>query len=175
MSGRSRSCYRWPEQNNSIRSRRSQYFVRSRFTRAHSLESDLSYAARYLLKHNSYRTVCFFEAMDLYRTFDVKFNPMDSSHFESNFKRTINYPTTRTNMNGPSKRMTYWRYSGDSRIKKVGGTPRPRKKVVVQHKCLSCMVIFHCNKDWFAIIKPIKPNVGLWTSSERSPESLQIV
>jgi len=25
----------------------------------------------------------FFEAMDLYRTLDLKFNPMDSSHFES--------------------------------------------------------------------------------------------
>jgi len=25
----------------------------------------------------------FFEAMDLYRTLDLKFKPMDSSHFES--------------------------------------------------------------------------------------------
>jgi len=58
--------------------------------------------------------------MDLYRTLDLKFNPMDSSHFESNLKRTINCPTTRANMNEPSKRMTYWRYSGDSRMKKVG-------------------------------------------------------
>jgi len=58
--------------------------------------------------------------MDLYRTLDLKFNPMGSSYFESNFKRTINCPTTRANMNEPSKRMTYWRYSGDSRMKKVG-------------------------------------------------------
>jgi len=51
----------------------------------------------------------FFEAMDLYRTLDLKFNPMDSSYFENNFKRTINCPTTRANMNEPSKRRTYWR------------------------------------------------------------------
>jgi len=54
---------------------------------------------------------------------------MDSSHFESNFKRTINCPTTRANINEPIKRMTYWRYSGDSRMKKVGGTEGPRKNV----------------------------------------------
>jgi len=35
------------------------------------------------------------------------------------------------------------------------------------------MVIFHCNEDLFAMIKPTKPN--LWISSELSPESLQIV
>jgi len=44
-----------------------------------------------------------------------------------------------------------------------------------QHKCLSCMVIFRCNEDWFALINPIKPNIGLWLSSEPSSESLQIV
>jgi len=38
---------------------------------------------------------------------------------------------------------------------------------------LSCMVIFHCDEDWFAMIKPIKPNIGLWISSEPSPETLQ--
>jgi len=54
---------------------------------------------------------------------------MDSSHFESNLKRTINCSTTRASMNEPSKRMTYWRYSGASRMKNVGGTARPRKKV----------------------------------------------
>jgi len=37
------------------------------------------------------------------------------------------------------------------------------------------MVIFHCNEDLFAMIKPIKPNISLWISSEMSPESLQIV
>ena len=50
--------------------------------RAHSLESELSYAAKYFLKHNSYRTEFFFEAMDLYRTLDLNFNPMDSSFRE---------------------------------------------------------------------------------------------
>jgi len=82
-----------------------------------------------ILKHNSYRAECFFEAMDLYRTLDLKFNPVDSSHFESNFKRTINCPTTRANMNEPSKRMTSWRYSGDSRMKKMGSTAGPRKNL----------------------------------------------
>ena len=71
----------------------------------------------------------FFEAMDLYRTLDLKFNPMESSHFESNFKRTIDCPTTRANMIGPCKRMTYWRCSGDSKMKKVGPSAGPRKKV----------------------------------------------
>jgi len=60
----------------------------------------------------------FLEAMDLHKTLDLKFNTMDNSHFENNFKRTINCPTTRANMNEPSKRMTYWRYSGDSKMKK---------------------------------------------------------
>jgi len=32
-------------------------------------------------------------------------------------------------MQEPSKRMTYWRYSGDSGMKEVGGTAGPRKKV----------------------------------------------
>jgi len=49
-----------------------------------------------------------FEAMDLYRTLDLKSNLMDSSHFENNFKRTINCPATRANMNEPSTQMTYW-------------------------------------------------------------------
>jgi len=31
-----------------------------------------------------------FEAIDLYRTLDLKTNPMDSSHFENNFKQTVN-------------------------------------------------------------------------------------
>ena len=58
--------------------------------------------------------------MDFYKTLDLKFNPTNSSHFENNFKRTINCPTTRAGMNEPSKWMTYWRYSGDSRMKKAG-------------------------------------------------------
>jgi len=37
--------------------------------------------------------------MDLYRTLDLKSNPVDSFNFESNFKRTINFPATRANMN----------------------------------------------------------------------------
>jgi len=33
-------------------------------------------------------------------------------------------------------------------LKKWGwGTAGPRKKVGGQHKCLSCMVIFHCFED----------------------------
>jgi len=44
-----------------------------------------------------------------------------------------------------------------------------------QHKCLSCLVIIPCNEDRFAMINPIKPNIGLWMSSEPSSESLQIV
>ena len=44
----------------------------------------------------------FLEATDLYKTLDLKFNPMDSSHFENKFKQTINCPTTRANMNEPS-------------------------------------------------------------------------
>jgi len=50
----------------------------------------------------------FFEAMDLYGTFDLKSNPMDSSHFENKFKQTINCPATWANMNEPSKQWTYW-------------------------------------------------------------------
>jgi len=52
----------------------------------------------------------FFEAMDLYGTFDLNSNPIDSSHFENNFKRMINCRLTRTNMNEPSKQRTYWRH-----------------------------------------------------------------
>jgi len=48
--------------------------------------------------------------MDLYRTLDLKSNPMDSSHFENNFKQTMNCPRTRANMNEPNERMTYWCY-----------------------------------------------------------------
>ena len=68
--------------------------------------------------------------MDLYRTLDLKFNPTDRSHFGSNFKRTINCPTTRVNMSEPSKRMTYCYCTGDSRMKKSGATAGPRKEVV---------------------------------------------
>jgi len=42
--------------------------------------------------------------LDLYRTLDLKSNQMDSSHFENNFKRTINCPATRANVNEPSIR-----------------------------------------------------------------------
>ena len=70
----------------------------------------------------------FFEAMGLYKPLDLKFNPMGSSHFENNFKRTINCPTTLANMKEPSKWVTYWRYSGDSKMKKVGGLRSQGKK-----------------------------------------------
>jgi len=42
--------------------------------------------------------------LDLYIALDLKSNPMDSSHFENNFKLTINCPATRANMNEPSIR-----------------------------------------------------------------------
>jgi len=48
----------------------------------------------------------FFEAIDFNRTLDLNFNLMNSFHFESNFKRTINCPTTPANVNEPSKRIT---------------------------------------------------------------------
>ena len=57
MSGLSRSCCRWPEYN--VRSRRSLNFVRSCFIQAHPSESELPYAIKYFLKHNSYRIECF--------------------------------------------------------------------------------------------------------------------
>jgi len=52
----------------------------------------------------------FFEAMDLYKTSDLKSDPIDSSQFENNFKQMISYPATWANMNEPSKQRTYWRY-----------------------------------------------------------------
>jgi len=52
----------------------------------------------------------FFEAMDMYRTLALKSNPVESSHFENNFKQTINCLVTRANMNEPSKQRTSWRY-----------------------------------------------------------------
>jgi len=42
--------------------------------------------------------------LDLYIALDLKSNPMDSFHFENNFKGTINCPATRDNMNEPSIR-----------------------------------------------------------------------
>jgi len=48
--------------------------------------------------------------MDLYRTLDLIFNPVDSSHFEMNFTRTINCPETPASMNEPSKLKTDQRY-----------------------------------------------------------------
>jgi len=45
-----------------------------------------------------------------YRTLDMKSNLVDSSHFENNFKRIINFPVTRVNMNEHSKQRTNWRY-----------------------------------------------------------------
>jgi len=48
--------------------------------------------------------------------------------------------------------------SGNSRMKKLGG----------QHKCLPFMVIFCCKEDWFAVINPIKPNIGLFVNIVRT-------
>jgi len=94
----------WPEWNNLVRSRSSLDFVRSCFNRAHPLEPELPYAIKYfkLIIHIGLNV---FEAIDLYRTLDLKSNPMDSSHFENNFKRIINCPVTRGNMNEPSTQM----------------------------------------------------------------------
>ena len=51
-------------------------------------------------------------------------------------------------------------------MKKVGwGHCRAKEKSRSQHKCLSCMVTFRYNEDWFAVINPIKPNIDLWISS----------
>ena len=52
----------------------------------------------------------FFEATDWYRTLDLEPNPRNSSHFEMNFKRTTNCPSTRDNMNEFSKQKTDRRY-----------------------------------------------------------------
>ena len=113
----------------------------------------------------------FLEAMGLYKTVDLKFNPTDSSHFESNFKRTINCPTTRANMSEPingwltgvTVAILEWKKSGALRgHEKIRGAT-----------CLSWMAIFHCKEDWFAMIKPIKPNIVLWISSEPSLECLR--
>ena len=49
-------------------------------------------------------------------------------------------------------------------IKKWGRHYGVNDKVGGQHKCLSCMVIFHCFEDQVAIIDHIKPNIGLWIS-----------
>ena len=59
MSGLLRSCCRRPECNNHVRSRRSLNFIRLRFTPAHLLEPELSYAITYFKKYNSYQTGCF--------------------------------------------------------------------------------------------------------------------
>jgi len=52
----------------------------------------------------------FFEAMNFYGTFHLKSIQVDSSHFENNFKRTINCPATRANMNEPSTQRPYKHY-----------------------------------------------------------------
>ena len=44
------------------------------------------------------------------KTLDMKSNPVDSFHFENNFKRTVNCPVTGANMNERSKQRNNWRY-----------------------------------------------------------------
>jgi len=47
-------------------------------------------------------------------------------------------------------------------MKKVGGGHcGAKEKVGGQHKYLSCMAIFRCFEDLVAMIKPIKPHIGL--------------
>jgi len=48
--------------------------------------------------------------MDLYRTLDLISNPVNSSHFENKFKRTINSPSIRAITNESSKQRTDWLY-----------------------------------------------------------------
>jgi len=48
MSGLSHSCCRWSESKTIVRSKRSLDFVRSRFTRAHPLETEPISAIRHL-------------------------------------------------------------------------------------------------------------------------------
>jgi len=67
----------------------------------------------------------FFEAMDLCRTLDLKSNPMDSFHFENNFKRTINCATTRAGMN---KRSTQQGCEARSRSRSNFGWLEPEPK-----------------------------------------------
>jgi len=52
----------------------------------------------------------------------------------------------RQSVNEPSKRMTHWHCSGDSRMKKVGALRGQGKKHGSQRKYLSYMVIFRCNE-----------------------------
>jgi len=47
--------------------------------------------------------------MDLYITLDLKTKPMDSSHYENNFKQTINCPMIWAGINEPRKQRTNWR------------------------------------------------------------------
>ena len=93
---------------NIFRSNCSHEYLRSRFTRAHPLESELPSAIKYFLKVNSHQIECFFEAMDLHTTFG--FQSSWRCPFENIFKRTMNSPVTWTNMNEPSTHRTNWRY-----------------------------------------------------------------
>jgi len=73
-------------------------------------------------------TLNVFEAMDLHRTFDLKCNPMGSSRFENNFKRTINCPATRANMNEPSTQQS----SGSGAEAMLDGWSRSQKLLDVR-------------------------------------------
>ena len=105
-SGLSLSCCRWPELNNIVRSRPYLNFVRSSFTRAHPSESELTYAIKYFLKHNSFPIQCFLKTWIYIEHWIL--SPIQETVliFEMNFKRTINCPTTRANMNEPNKQKT---------------------------------------------------------------------
>jgi len=80
MSGLSFSLCKRPESKNLIRSGRFLEYLRSRFTRAHSLEPELSPAVKYFFKYISYQMECFHEAMDLHTALNLNSNPMDSPH-----------------------------------------------------------------------------------------------
>ena len=74
--------------------------VRSRFPRPHPSEPELPSANKYFSKFNAYQNECFFETMDLHRTFEFQSNGCFA--FKNNFKRTINCLVTRANMNESS-------------------------------------------------------------------------
>ena len=63
-----------------------------------------------IFKFNPYQIECFLQAMGLHRTFGFEFQSNGQYPFENNFKRTINCPVTRAQMNEPKMQRINWRY-----------------------------------------------------------------
>jgi len=80
-----------------------------RFTLSHSLEPELLSAMKYFLDIIHTKLNVFFEAMDLHRTLNSNYNPVDSSHSRiiSNERKTVQL--TRADMNQLSTQKTNWR------------------------------------------------------------------